>query len=67
MGWSKWFSFGSDEVKEKTVTHSDGSTTTNYLHSAGGSKKNHNDVTVNRDSSGKTTYASSAGHKDKRK
>jgi hypothetical protein len=68
MGWGKWFSFGSGEVREKTESTPTGGTREQYLHTSGegGSRRNHDHVVVNKNSSGKITSAHSAGKKDSR-
>ena len=68
MGWSNWFSSGNGgETKVKTEKSSDGSKTTHFLNTTGGSRKNHSHTVVKSGSDGKAKSAHHTGLKDQRK
>jgi hypothetical protein len=66
MSWSNWFKDSGGSVSEKTVSRSNGETTTHYLRDTGGSKADHQHIAVHRDSSGHTTSANAVPNKSKR-
>lgn len=67
MGWSDWFKDDSgSSVSEKTSSRSGGGTTTEYLRDTGGSKSDHQHISVHRDSSGHAKSANAVPNKSKR-